>query len=173
MSFTLSTDYHFDAWDNYNNAVATVTDRIRLDSFFLEPTGSFDKINGDLILRGELSYDIFGRFALLVAAQHGDTDSRFEFFPDSTRLPPGKSSVAFHQQMSFTVKSLGLGLKYSIPLRKKLQLSLAAGLDRYSGDLSLRFRHRRSSRGPLPKDTGERVSAKMSQSNGGGTLPCD
>ena len=44
LSFSLNTTYHFSPWDNYNNALATVTNQIRLDNFFHEPTGFYKKI---------------------------------------------------------------------------------------------------------------------------------
>ena len=167
LSFALSTAYHFNPWHSYNNAVATVTERIRLDSFFFEPTGYYEKINGDLVLSGELGYKLAGGLSFLLSAQLADTDSRFEFFPDSTKLAPDKSSVTHHQNMAFDLRSVGFGLSQSIAVSKRFSLSAAVGFDRYSGQLKMSFRHTRDWRGPLPEGEGLRVSATMKENTWG------
>ena len=167
LSFSINAAYHFNPWHNYNNAVAKVVHQIRLDSFFHEPTGFYEKINGDAILRGGLGYQIFGGFNVSLTGQYGKTNSVFEFFPDSTRLPPDVTSVTHHQNMSFKIRSLGLALNYQIPINRKLALNSRVGVDRYAGQLKMSFRHTRAWRGPLPADEGFRVSAKMNEDTWG------
>lgn len=170
LTFSLGSSYHFNPWKNYNRALETATQQIRLDAFFFEPTGFYEKINGDATARAAIGYEIFKRVQIQLTGQYGEFDSRFEFYPDSSKIPRGVTSVAFHQGLGFNLRSLGFGLSYQLPIKKRFAIHAMAGLDRYTGKLDLRWRHTRSWRGPLPEDQGEQMQAKLKAHSWGWNL---
>ena len=135
-----------------------------MDNFFHEPTGFYDKINGDVTASGSLGYNITKNVSVLFTGQLGQIDSRFEFYPDKTKLPDNLLSVAHHQKMTFDLHSLGFGLKRTFPISKQLTWFTTIGIDRYTGQLKMNWRHFRDSRGALPEGFGNLVAAEFKKS---------
>ncbi len=168
FSFTFTTAYHRNPWHDYNRALETVTRRIELDNFFLYPSGSYEKINGDLTFRGEFGFRFIKKLRVLWTGQFGQLNSAFEFFPDTSVVPPeAGGSPAFHQKLDFRVRGIGLGFSYEFSFGQKLALLPQIALERYYGELDLAWRHSRFSRGPLPIDSGEQLSANLDDATWG------
>lgn len=162
FSFSLSSTYYFNPWDNYNRAVETVTRQIELDKFFYQPQGEYEKINGDMMFKGNVNYHILPSLSVSLTGQYGSTAARFEMYPDWT-VPAVLygGSPGHRQEFSFDVYSFGLELAYRYPLNKTITFLAAAGLDSYTGKLTFEFSHDRFATGPLPDDTFPQYSAKM------------
>ena len=125
FSVTATTAYFRNPWQNYNRAVKTVARRVELDPFFLYPAGSYEKINGDLIFRGEFGFRLIRKLRVHLTGSFGQINSVFELFPNTSKLPPlGAGSPAFHQKLDFGVKSIGLGFSYEYSIGKNLACSL-------------------------------------------------
>ena len=163
FSFTATTAYFRNPWNDYNRAVKTVVRQVELDTYFLYPTGSYEKINGDLIFRGEFGFRVIKKLRVLLTGSFGQLNSVFEFFPNTSKLPPlGAGSPAFHQKLDFKVKGIGLGFSYEFSVGKNLTLLPQITLERSYGTLDLDWRYDSSSRGPVGADTGEHLSASLS-----------
>ncbi len=168
VSFTVTTAYHRNPWNDYNRAVATVSRQVRQNTFFLYPTGFYEKINGDLTFRGELGFQLTEKLCVLFSGHFGQLNSGFEFFPEASELPPeAGSSPAFHQELNFGVRAIGIGLSYEFPVGKKLALLPKVALERYYGELDLAWRFSRVSVGPIPVDLGEQLSASLDDATWG------
>ncbi len=168
FSFTATTTYFRNPWNDYNRAAKTVVRQVELDTYFLYPTGSYEKINGDLIFRGEFGFRVIKNLRVLLTGSFGQLNSVFELFPNTSKLPPlGAGSPAFHQKLDFGVKSIGLGFSYEFSIGKNLALLPQITLERSSGTLDLDWRYDSSSRGPVGADTGEHLSASLSDATRG------
>ncbi len=170
LSLSLASTYFFNPWDNYNNALARVTDRIRLDPYFVEPEGYYEEINGDLALQGTLSYKILGRIAARVTGQYGQSSSQFEFYPEPDKLPESAYSDAFHQELNWEYWSVGAGASYQVPVANRWHLKISADVERYSAHLNLKWRQSYYADGPLPEDEGDIVQANFEDQTWGGRL---
>ena len=168
FSFTATTAYFRNPWNDYNRAVKTVVRQVELDTRFLYPTGSYEKINGDLIFRGEFGFRVIKKLRVLLTGSFGQLNSVFELFPNTSKLPPlGAGSPAFHQKLDFKVKGIGLGFSYEFSVGKNLALLPQITLERSYGTLDLDWRYDSASRGPLGEDEGAQLSASLSDANWG------
>lgn len=156
MSLSVTGGYHLNPWDDYNGALDTVTRRIERDPFFPNPTGQYDRINGDASVRATLGIRAFRELHVLLTGQYGQVSSDFEIFTDTTGIPePEVFSPAHHQTMDFSFWSLGVGLGYAVPLTHALEVQPRVTVGRYSAQLDLSWRHFRNAEGPLPSDSDE------------------
>lgn len=162
FSFSLSSTYYFNPWDNYNQAIETVTTQIELDNFFYQPQGEYEKINGDVMFKGNLNYRILPSLSVSLTGQYGSTAARFEMHPDWT-VPAVLygGSPGHRQEFDFDVYSFGLEVAYRYPLNETITLLAAAGLDSYTGKLTFEFSYEHFTTGPLPDETFPQYSAKM------------
>ena len=168
FSFTAATTYFRNPWNDYNRAAKTVVRQVELDTYFLYPTGSYEKINGDLIFRGEFGFRVIKNLRVLLTGSFGQLNSVFELFPNTSKLPPlGAGSPAFHQKLDFKVKGIGLGFSYEFSVGKNLALLPQITLERSYGTLDLDWRYDFSSRGPIGEDEGAQLSASLSDANWG------
>jgi hypothetical protein len=153
FSLTLNSTYFFNPWDNYNNAVGTVTRQIMLDKFFYEPTGEYEKINGDLLFKAGIGYQILPRFYVSINGQYGSSSAKFEFYPDWS-IPPENwgGSVAHKQAFTFNIYSLGLGVFYRYPINEKISISAGGSVDSYTGKMSFEVTHDRWATGPIENE---------------------
>jgi hypothetical protein len=163
----ISTAHHFNPWKNYNNALETVVRRIQLDSFFFEPTGFYEKINGDAMFRAGIGYRISRRLALRLAGQYSASEAIFAFYPDPLKVPGENFSPAHHQEIDFTLQSFGFGLDFTHPVSRKFLIHAFGSVDRYHARMNIDFRHSRAWRGPLPENEGWRVSADLQENKWG------
>lgn len=171
FSVQFGSAYHFNPWKNYNNALATVSQEIRLNRFYIEPIGYYEKINGDLSAQAGLGYhlpEISPHLSLLLSGQFARLDAGFEFYPDPGKIPAQFISPAFHQEINFRFWSAGAGLLYRLPLTEKWSVQASAGVDRFSANLDLQWRYWPWTQGPLPAGEGEQLSAKLEDDCWGG-----
>lgn len=176
FSLQLNSAYHFNPWENYNNALDIVSREIALNRFFIAPTGYYEKINGAISAQGELQYhlpEVGAKVFLLLRGNYGKQEAAFEFYPDPAQIVAPWVSPAFHQKINFSFWSAGLGLRYRIPLASKWFGQAGLGVDRYSAMLDLQWRHSRNARGPLPEGSGETLAAKLKDQTWGGQIQFD
>ena len=170
LSLSLTSSYYFNPWNNYNDALAKVAHRIRLDPYFVEPEGFYEEIDGDLALQAALSYGVAGRVSARVTGQYGQSSSQFEFYPSPANPQERVFSSAFHQSLDWNFWAIGGGASYQFPLRRGLYLKASAGAEHYSAQLDLKWRYSYSANGPLSENEGVSVQAKLQDQSWGGNL---
>jgi hypothetical protein len=170
LSLSFASTYYFNPWNNYNDALSKVAGRIRLDPYFVEPQGYYEEINGDLAFQGALSYMVTGRVAAHVAGQYGQSSARFEFYPEPGKIPEFVFGTAFHQNLDWSIWSIGVGASYQFPLRRGVNLKISASAERYTAHLDLAWRHSYFADGPLPEGDGVGVQANLQDQTWGGSL---
>ena len=170
FALAIASTYYFNPWNNYNDALAKVADRIRLDPYFVEPEGYYEEINGDLALQGALSYGVTGRVSARVTGQYGHSSAQFETYPQPGKAPAYAYSEGFHQSLDWDWGAIGVGASYLIPLRRGLELNVLAGVERYLAHLDLQWRHSYFADGPVPENEGVSVQANLQDETWGGNL---
>lgn len=171
LSLTLAATYHRNPWKGYNHALEIATRQVELDNFFLYPTGYYEKINGDVSFNGTIGFQITKRLSILLNGLVGQMNSGFEFYADSSMVPPGAgASPAFQQQLDFSIHAIGIGVSYEYAVGNDLTLLPQVVLERYYGQLDLNWRHTRSSRGPIQPDNGDKLSASLDNATWGVNL---
>ena len=125
-----------------------------LDKFFYEPTGEYGKINGDLLFKAGIGYQILPRFYVSINGQYGSSSAKFEFYPDwSIPIEVWGGSPAHKQSFTFDIYSLGLGVFYRYPINEKIFISAAGSVDSYTGKMSFEVASTQWATGPIENET--------------------
>lgn len=163
FSLTISNNYHYNPWDDYNNAIATIAHQVELDNSFRYPKGVYEKIIGDNAITGVIEYNIIKSISVLIAGQSGAVRSIFEFYIDTTQVPPEVGgSPTFHQKIAFDFSSIGFGFSTDLKLRKDFTISPYIILEQYNGALTINWKYSLDYYGPIPPDERHYASSKLS-----------
>ena len=167
LSLSVSSGYYINPWKNYNQAVESAVQSIRLNPRFIEPRGYYETVQGIGTLNAEVAYQLSGRLQLVLNGGYGQLDAGMEFYPEPSFLPSDKRSLAFHQQLSYNQQTYGIGAQYKFHLRDELLLTVGTIIEYHHANMEILWRHNRFSTGPLPEGSGEQLRADLSSSTVG------
>ena len=170
LSLSVTTGYHLNPWKNYNQAVETAARSVSADPFFIEPRGFYERIEGSGTIEALVSYRVYERVSAVLYGSYGEFEAGMEFYPDPAQLPSGRSSLAFHQHISYQQQTFGVGAQYEFHPADAFLLTIKATVDYYDADIGIRWRHNRNATGPLPENTGEHLEAELHATTYGATV---
>lgn len=134
ISLSINSTYYHNPWENYNNALKTVTHNLMIDDFFYEPRGSYDKIIGDVLFKAGIGYEISPNFTVSITGQYGIQQANFETYPDQS-IPRDRGYPSYRQEMDFSINSYGIAFLYAKPVGQQISLIAGLGLDIYLSEL--------------------------------------
>jgi opacity protein-like surface antigen len=171
FSLDLTSTYYFNPWDNYNRAVETVTKQIMLDKWYYEPRGEYQKINGDVLYRAGIRYEVLPKLGVVLTGQYGTTSARFEMYPDGLAQDENwYGSDAVRQEFTFDVYSFGIAADYRYPLTNRISARAGAGIQRYTGKLNFRIAFDHYATGPITEDAQWQYQADLKDNTLGWNL---
>ena len=131
LSISTSGSYHFRPWHFYNNSISLVEQAVRYDATYTNPSGSYEKIVGDMGTGLVLSYR-------LLEGLHIEGLGLYTMTGGSVRLElpqaPFPSSVTT-QDLSLHVMEWGIGVRSTFLLGNEFDFNTALHVSRASGKL--------------------------------------
>jgi hypothetical protein len=150
LSITFGAAYYYSPWESYNNVVDLLARQISLDTYFYEPRGAYDRINGDMPLKMGLNYEVFTNFTIGLTGQYESIAAEFEIYSDAT-VPPKYLSwlKSYRQQIVLNMYSYGFEFNYSKPVANNIGLFAGLCVDLCTADLIYKSGYKQGEEGPI------------------------
>jgi hypothetical protein len=136
LSLSASGSYHYAPWKKYNESILLVQEAVQYNPNYANPSGSLDKIIGDLTYQIEARYDVVSSFSITVNAGWMQTEGVMDFNNVST----SSYSQSYVQTMWLSSFHYGAGLAYTHVLGDDLSLSAGASIIRFPANLDFQAR---------------------------------
>jgi hypothetical protein len=136
LTVSSSATYHYRPWNFYNNSLSLVEQAVRYDPTYSKPSGSFEKIVGDV--GGELcaSYRILSGFSLEILGSYAGTDAALELVNEYSS-PPVRDMTT--QEIFFSVYEVGFGARYSLEFIENLRFAAVVRLSKAFGTMEYEY----------------------------------
>jgi hypothetical protein len=136
LSLSASGSYHYAPWKKYNQSLLLVQEAVRYNPSYANPSGSLDKIIGDLTYQIEARYNVISSFSLTANAGWMQTEGVMDF----NNVSASGFGQSYVQTMWLKSFHFGAGLTYAYVFDNDLSLSAGASFVRYPANLDFQAR---------------------------------
>lgn len=133
LSVSLLAGYHYAPWTSYNHAMQVAQQYINADPTYVNPRGSFEKVNGDVSFDGIVSYRVIRQLSVYGILSHTTTGGRMSLQTSSGMIERAE------QDIDLGVFEYGLGLNVGHDFGEAIRFWASGSYSWARGTLSYEF----------------------------------